>query len=219
MGIAFFDFDGTLIERDSGVICAVPCMRNGLLGPGIGTRLIFTYLLSKMGLKTRADAQRVGFECYRGRSRDELRSIMRTLHDDHLSKFVSAPMQECVASHRAAGHRLVVLTASAPFFAEPLCAEIGIDELVATNVSFVDGVCSGNVEGHILDGDAKLAAAVRCAETHGVSLADCTFYTDHIADLPLLEAVGTPIVVGESSSLKRIARARGWRVIAHSAQA
>jgi HAD superfamily hydrolase (TIGR01490 family) len=216
MSIAFFDFDGTLIVRDSGVICAVPSIRRGLLGPGIGARLIGTYVLSKLGLRTRADAQRVGFECYRGRSLEELRAIMRDLHDEHLTRFVSAPVRERVLAHRAAGDRLVVLTASAFFFAEPLCAELVIDELVGTNMGFVDGACSGLVEGAILDGQAKLEAARRCAAADSVSLADCTFYTDHIADLPLLEAVGTPVVVGGSKPLLGLARKRGWKTLAHT---
>lgn len=215
-GIAFFDFDGTLLTRESGVICALPSIRRGLLRPGIGARLVGTYVLSKVGLRTRTDAQRVGFECYRGRSLEELRSIMRDLHDEHMRSFVSAPVRERALAHRAAGDRLVVLTASAFFFAEPLCAELGIDELVGTQVGFAEGLCSGSVDGAILDGAAKLAAGVRCAEAHGVSLERCTFYTDHIADLPLLEAVGTPVVVGESAELLRLARERGWERLAHA---
>lgn len=212
MTLAFFDFDGTLIVRDSGVICAVPSIRRGLLGPSIGARLIGTYALSKLGLRTRTDAQRVGFECYRGRSLEELRGIMRGLHAEHLRRFISAPLRERVVAHREAGDHLVVLTASAFFFAEPICAELGIDELVG----FVDGLCTGTVEGSILDGAAKLAAATRCAAARHVSLADCTFYTDHVADLPLLEAVGKPVVVGSSAPLVRLARERDWPVIAHA---
>lgn len=216
MSIAFFDFDGTLLTRESGVICAVPCIRRGLLGPSIGARLIGTYALSKLGLRTRTDAQRVGFECYGGKTLDELRAIMAALHEKHMRSFVSGPVGERVAAHRAAGDRLVVLTASAFFFAEPLCAELGIDELVGTQVGFVDGRCNGLVDGSILDGAAKLAAAARCAETAGVSLEACSFYTDHIADLPLLEAVGKPIVVGDSRVLVRVARERGWQMLGHT---
>ena len=215
MSIAFFDFDGTLLTRESGVICALPCIRRGLLGPSIGARLVGTYALSKLGLRTRTDAQRVGFECYGGKTLEELRAIMKALHEEHMRSFVSAPVRERVVTHRAAGDRLVVLTASAFFFAEPLCAELAIDELVGTQVGFADGVCNGSVDGSILDGAAKLAAATRCAEADGVSLADCTFYTDHIADLPLLEAVGTPVVVGDSRALLRLAEERGWQVIGH----
>lgn len=216
MAIAFFDFDGTLISRDSGVICAVPCIRRGMLGAGIGARLIGTYLLSKLGLRTRADAQRVGFECYGGRSLEELRAIMQALHDEHLRPFISAPVRERVVAHKAAGDAVIVLTASAFFFAEPLCAELGVDELVGTQVTFADdGICTGIVDGDILDGAAKLAAAERCAKDRGFALSECAFYTDHVADLHLLEAVGTPVVVGPSPALCRVARERSWQTIAH----
>jgi len=128
---------------------------------------------------------------------------MQELHDEHLRRFVSAPLRERVAAHRAAGDHLVVLTASAFFFAEPICAELGIDELAGTQVGFADGTCTGLVDGTILDGTAKLEAAARCVAARQVSLDECTFYTDHIADLPLLEAVGKPVVVGASAPLVR----------------
>ena len=53
------------------------------------------------------------------------------------------------------------------------------------------------------------------AERAGVNLADCTFYSDHVADLPLLEAVGTPVAVGPNRALERVARARGYRILPH----
>jgi HAD superfamily hydrolase (TIGR01490 family) len=217
MKIAFFDFDGTLIVRDSGVICALPSIRRGLLKPGIGARLVGTYLLSKLGIKTRADAQRVGFECYRGKSLEELRAIMKALHDEHLRAHVSPSVKERVEKHRERGDLLVVLTASAFFFAEPLCAELSIDALVGTQVGFAEGLCTGLVDGTILDGEAKLAAAIRYANAHRVPIDQCAFYTDHVADLPLLEAVGTPVVVGESRALLRLAAERGWETLTHHA--
>jgi putative phosphoserine phosphatase/1-acylglycerol-3-phosphate O-acyltransferase len=152
--IAFFDFDGTLLTRESGVVCAIPSIRRGLLGARIGGRLIATYLLSKTGLRTRTDAQRVGFECYAGRTLAELRAIMEELHEQNMRGFVSAPMRARVAEHQAAGDHLVILTASAFFFAEPLARELGIEEVLGTQVVFDAGVCTGEVDGAILDGAA-----------------------------------------------------------------
>ena len=216
--IAFFDFDGTLIRRDSGVICAVPVMRKGLLTPALFAELVGTWLLSKAGLRTRADAMRVGFRCYAGRSAEELRAIMAELHERHLRAAFSAPMVDRVRAHRAAGDRLVILTASAAFFAEPTARELGFDDLTGTRVAFAGGRCTGIVDGEILDGAAKLAAARRAAAEAGVELSHCTFYSDHVADLPLLEAVGTPVAVGSSRALAKVARARGWRVVPHRAR-
>ncbi|HVY47039.1 MAG TPA: HAD-IB family hydrolase [Minicystis sp.] len=215
MPLAFFDFDGTLVRKDSGVVCAIPSIRRGLLGPRAGARVVSTYLLSKAGLRTRADAQRAGFACYAGRTLEELRAVMADLYAQHLRAFVSEPMRARVEAHRARGDRLVVLTASAFFFAEPLAADLGLDEVVGTEVEFAGGVCTGRVEGEILDGPEKLAAARAVAARHGEELARSTFYSDHAADLPLLEAVGTPVVVGPSRAFERLARARGWPVVRH----
>lgn len=216
--IAFFDFDGTLVRRDSGVIYAVPSMRRGLVGPALFAELVGTWLLSKAGLRTRTDAMRVGFRCYAGFSLEELRAIMRALHDEHLRDFLSEPMLERIRAHREAGDRLVILTASAFFVAEPIAAHLGFDELWGTQVGFAGGRCTGLVEGEILDGHAKLATARRAAEAAGVELDRCSFYSDHIADLPLLEAVGTPVAVGSSRALGKVARARGWSVVPHGAK-
>ena len=213
--IAFLDFDGTLIRHDSGVICALPSARRGLVGPAIFAELVATYALSKLGLRTRTDAMRVGFRCYAGRSLDELRGIMTELYDDHLRDFLSPAMTERLQAHREAGDRLVILTASAYFVAEPIARDLGIDEVIGTQVGFEGARCTGIVEGQIIEGVAKLAAAQGVAARAGIELARCAFYSDHIADLPLLEAVGTPVAVGPNRALLRVARTRGYRILPH----
>jgi HAD superfamily hydrolase (TIGR01490 family) len=213
--IAFFDFDGTLIRHDSGVVCAIPSARRGLLGPRIFAELVSTWALSKVGLRARTDAMRVGFRCYEGRSIEELRSIMDELYEQHLRADLSPAMMDRVRAHREAGDTLAILTASAFFFAEPIARDLGISEVVGTKVGFADGVCTGMVDGEILDGLAKLEAARAIADARGVALSSCTFYSDHIADLPLLEAVGTPVAVGPNRALHRVAKARGYRILHH----
>ena len=215
MSIAFLDFDGTLLTRDSGRICAVPSMRRGLVGPRSAARLLSTYFLHTVGLVPRATVQHAGFACYRGRSLDELRKILGELHEAHMRPHISPAMRARIAEHKKQGDRLVVITASVFFFAEPLVKELEIDELLGTQVGFVDGRCTGLVEGEILEGPLKLAAARKLAAEHGTQLSDCSFYSDHIADLPLLEAVGKPVVVGPHRPLAAIARTRGWPVLPH----
>jgi HAD superfamily hydrolase (TIGR01490 family) len=213
--IAFFDFDGTLIRHDSGVMCALPSARRGLLGPSIFAELVSTWVLSKVGLRARTDAMRVGFRCYAGRSLDELRALVDELYEGHLKADLSPSAGERVRAHREAGDRLVILTASAFFVAEPIARDLGFHEVVGTQVAFAEGLCTGVVEGEIVEGAVKLAAARAIAERAGVDLARCAFYSDHVADLPLLEAVGTPVAVGPNRALERVARQRGYRILAH----
>ena len=46
----------------------------------------------------------------------------------------------------------------------------------------------------------------------GFSLGDATFYSDSYTDMPLLLAVGEPIVVNPDARLRREAARRKWRV-------
>ena len=46
------------------------------------------------------------------------------------------------------------------------------------------------------------------------TLDDAIFYSDSISDLPLLERVKQPIVVNPDPRLQRVARRRGWTILA-----
>jgi phosphoserine phosphatase len=61
--------------------------------------------------------------------------------------------------------------------------------------------------------EGKLEMAVEYAEAHDVDLADCYFYSDSASDLPLLEAVGHPVVVNPQLKLMVAIRGRGWPVL------
>ena len=58
----------------------------------------------------------------------------------------------------------------------------------------------------------KVLLARRHAESLGVSLAEASFYTDSLSDLPMLEAVGRPVAVHPDPRLRRVARQRGWEI-------
>jgi phosphoserine phosphatase len=124
-----------------------------------------------------------------------------------------------VQEHRRRGDTLVVATASAEFFPVPLAEAWGFDDVIGTRIRYEKGVCTGLVAGAIVDGEEKHRAALAYADSLGVALSECTFYSDHIADLPLLERVGTAVVVGRYKPLVRVAVARGWPVIAQKALA
>jgi putative phosphoserine phosphatase/1-acylglycerol-3-phosphate O-acyltransferase len=213
--IAFFDFDGTLLTGDSGLLCAAPSVRMGLLGPGIALSFVGRYALYKAGLGTRHAMQRVGFRCYEGRTLEELRRTTRDLHVRYLRHHASPAMRRAIEMHKQRGDRLVILTAAAHFFAEPFGEEWGFDEVHGTRLEYVNGVSTGQVAGEILDGGEKRILAERMATDAGTTLEACAFYTDHVADLPLLEAVGRPVVVGQAKGLRAIAAREAWPLVPH----
>ncbi len=218
MTIAFFDFDGTLLTGDSGLICAWPTVRGGHLPPSVVLGFVGRYMLYKAGLGTRHAMQEVGFACYRGHTLEALRARTADLSRTHLSARLSPAMLEALAHHKARGHRLYILTGAAHFFAEPLGRELGFDGVHGTQVGFdAAGLCDGRVRGAILDGTEKVKVASEIARGHGAALEECVFYTDHVADLPLLEVVGRPVCVGPHAKLRKVAEERRWPVVPHEA--
>ena len=159
--------------------------------------------------------QLVGFRCYAGRTLEDLRATTRDLHAKYLRRHASPAMLRAVEMHRERGDRLVILTGAAHFFAEPFAAEWGFDEVHGTRLEYENGICTGRVAGEVLDGAAKRALAQRIAGELATPLDACTFYTDHVADLPLLEGVGRPVVVGQAKGLRSIAQREEWPVVPH----
>jgi HAD superfamily hydrolase (TIGR01490 family) len=213
--IAFFDFDGTLLIRESRTLCALPSVQRGLISPLLGLRILGSFIASRLGAfpKERADA--IAFECYRSSTPEEIARTLDGLHADVMRAWLSAPVVARVAQHHAAGDQVVIATASASFFAEPAARELGIADVIGTDLEMKSGVCTGHVLGHVLRGEHKLARVRQFAQERGVSLADCSFYSDHINDLPLLDAVGTPVAVGPNRPLRIEAKRRGWEIIEH----
>jgi phosphoserine phosphatase len=56
-------------------------------------------------------------------------------------------------------------------------------------------------------------AAEAFAAEHGIDLAQSSFYSDSSTDVPMLERVAKPFVVGPDPRLKLIARRRGWPIL------
>lgn len=217
MAIAFFDFDGTLTLHDSTTLCAWPAVRLGLLRPGLALQIAAAFAGYKLRVYPRASAHHLAFRCYRGYAQAQIDAMVRLMHERVVRRWYSAPMLAKVEEHRRRGDTLVIATSSAAFFPVPLAEAWGFDHVIGTRLRYEHDVCTGVVDGAIMDGEVKHRAALDYAQRLGVPLEACTFYTDHIADLPLLEAVGTAVAVGPHRPLARVARERGWPVIAQKA--
>ena len=76
-----------------------------------------------------------------------------------------------------------------------------------------DGLFTGELGGAFMYGEGKVEAMRRFADQHDIDLGASFAYSDSVSDLPMLRAVGTPVVVNPDEELTRIAREEGWRVM------
>jgi HAD superfamily hydrolase (TIGR01490 family) len=211
-GIDFFDVDHTLTRRSSGTRFVSLAMRRKLLP----LHLLFvipwysmTYRLGVFRLRRYEE----GFPYLQGISRVALEGIARESFETRLKGDLFEGAVTLVQERRAQGRRVILATSSLDFIVAPLAEHLGVQGVLATTLEFDDGACTGRVVGLPMFRREKKERVLAFLAAEGVAPRECSFYSDSIYDLPLLEEVGRPVAVNPDFRLRRIARRKGWPVI------
>ena len=117
-----------------------------------------------------------------------------------------------LAEHRAAGDKLVIITATNRFVTGPIAARLGVETLLATECEMADGRYTGRTTDVPCFREGKVTRLERWLAETGLSLEGASF-CDSLNDLPLLERVTRPVAVDPDPKLRAEAERRGWPVI------
>ena len=134
----------------------------------------------------------------------------RALYDNSLAHRLDPQVVERIAEHRELGHHLVLLTATLRQVAIPLLEHLGFHDILSNELNYRDGIITGGFVEPLCYGEGKVVHAKQFMKGRESRLEDAYFYSDSIADLPMLEAVGNPVVVNPDQQLLEIAARRGW---------
>src|SRR5208282_2317874 len=88
-----------------------------------------------------------------------------------------------LGAFRAAGHRLVLSTATPLDMITPFAEAMGFDAVIATSYEVEDGLYTGRLYEGFVWGTGKLRAAREWAQEHHVDLGDCHACSDSIFDV------------------------------------
>src|SRR5918996_3118993 len=97
--------------------------------------------------------------------------------------------------------------------AEMLAHVLSFDGAVGARSEIVDGRYTGRAAGPFTYREGKAQALRELAQEQGIDLAASYAYSDSESDLPMLRAVGHPVVVNPDAELLRVAREEGWEVM------
>lgn len=214
MPIAFFDFDRTLIRRNSAAMWVRFEVAGGHVSKWQGLRAAAWLTSYHLGYARLEDAIRDSITTLRGLAERDVVERTRRFYDELVRPLYRPGARAALVMHRRAGHRLVLLTSSSQYLSELAARDLELDDVLCTRFAVDEaGLFTGGIEGPLCFGPGKLAQAQRYARERGLPLAQCTYYGDSTSDLPVLEAVGRPVAVNPDPRLRRFARRRAWPIV------
>jgi HAD superfamily hydrolase (TIGR01490 family) len=212
---AFFDLDKTVIAKASMVAFSGPLHRAGLLSRRMLLRAAWGQLVYAQFGASPAKLAKLRdsvLRLTRGWDQAEISAIVRETLVEVVEPIVFDEALELIREHRAAGRKVFIVSASPEEIVAPLAQFLGVDEALATRAELdAEGRYTGRTERYCY-GPEKVAAIEEAARRDGIDLAASYAYSDSATDLPMLEAVGHPVVVNPDRELMRAARAGGWDV-------
>jgi HAD superfamily hydrolase (TIGR01490 family) len=215
MEAAFFDLDKTVIDRASIAAFGRPFMRGGLINRRLVARAAISQLIY---LYFGADEERLVrvresmLAITKGWDRAQVRQIVRQTLLETIEPIMYAEALELMELHRAAGHRVYLVSASPEEIVLPLADMLGVDGAICSRGEVDDeGRYTGRMAFYAY-GEEKAIAMRELAERTGIDLAASSAYSDSATDLPMLEAVGRPVAVNADRALAKVAKERGWEM-------
>ncbi|NHT19750.1 HAD family hydrolase [Cellulomonas sp. IC4_254] len=209
---AFFDLDKTVIATSAASAFARPFLSGGLLTRRAALRSAAAQLAFLLGSATEGRTERVRAQLsamVAGWDVERVSTIVAASLQDAIGPVVYAEALDLVAEHHAAGHDVVVVSASSSELVEPIAELIGADEVIASRMGVADGRYTGEIAFYAY-GPAKARAMQDLAERRGYDLAASSAYTDSATDAPMLRVVGHGFVVNPDRTLRRMAEQEGW---------
>jgi len=213
---AFFDFDNTLLRRDSAEIGIKYLWDRGKIPTTLMIKILVALPFYKANLMPIEWMTDLVITLYRGHRLADFEEGVGEFYYQELKPHLSSNVVTKLQEHKAAGHLVVLLSASVRYMLLKVVEDLDFDHLLCTNLE-VDphGLLTGRPEGHICLGPHKAVAASHLAEELQIDLASSYAYGDHYSDLAILELVGNPVAVQPDSKLRKIVQQRGWPVIQH----
>ena len=214
MALAIFDLDNTLIAGDSDHSWGEFLVSQGKVDGDYyrvmndqfyadykaGQLDIFAYLEFSLEPLTRISA-------------DDRQHLHQQFMQDVINPMMLSKAQDLIEKHRQCADRLLVITATTNFIAQPICHALGLKEIIATEPEIIDGVFTGKVVGTPSFSQGKVERLQQWLKDNKETLDGSYFYSDSINDLPLLMQVTHPVAVDPDTKLREQALRLGWEII------
>ena len=211
---AFFDLDKTIIATSSAFAFGREFLNKGLISRQEAVEIYLTkasYMLTGHNSEQMDATRDYLADLVTGWAVEDVERITTETMHSVVTPAIYAEARELIEHHRSQGRDIIIISASPDILVEPIARELGVDQVVATEIEIIDGRLTGTITRY-LKGDAKAEAIADVAAAKGYDLEHSFAYSDSVTDIPMLEMVGTPVAVNPDRALRKHAQLKGWQI-------
>ncbi|GAB5413769.1 MAG: HAD-IB family hydrolase [Congregibacter sp.] len=207
---AIFDFDGTIISGYSAITFIREQLRRGDLSVKDFLELAGAMTNFGLGNLGFSGMMAITTQFMRGIEESAYIELGEELFTQHISRLVYPESRTLINAHLKKGHTVAIISSATPYQVEPAAMDLGIENVLCTQLEVEDGVFTGQVVSPTCFGQGKVDAAEVLADGVGGDLDQSFFYSDSTDDQLLLERVGNPVALNPSDKLRAVARDYNW---------
>jgi len=212
---AFFDLDKTVLAKSSSLAFAKPFYEGGLIERADVFRSAYAQFVYTVSGATHDQMDRMraylsalssGWEV------DKIKRIVDETIDSIVDPIIYEDAVTLIREHQRLGRDVIIISSSGNEVVEPIGERLGVDLAIGTQMAVEDGRYTGEILFYAY-GQGKAEAMQGLSEEFGYDLGDSYAYTDSFTDLPMLEAVGHPVVTNPEKELRKVAEERDWPIL------
>lgn len=215
--LAVFDFDGTMIDAQSGTYFSWFLFTHGMLSLWNAWRIIWWGFRYTVHLPhAQGSSRRILMSDLKKRPKHEVEAVMKQFHHESLEVKYSKDAIATVKKRHEEGCICVLVTATFYGIAKAAAKHADFDKCIATKMMIdAEGHLTDEVEGLVIEGEEKPRAVGEWAnEAYGVGNWEIVYaYGDHYSDIDLLAHARYPFAVNPGTALKAKAKRYGWPIL------
>ena len=210
---AVFDVDDSLLDGNAGTIFSWYLYSEKVMRPEMRSRiprLVYEYARDRL---TEQDMVEEGSRCQQGLFADAVKAHAHLCFERHLRKRITSGGMRQIRRHLLSGHFVLIASGSPQYIVDEVGRHLRVHAALGTRTRVVDGKATDEILPPVVFREGKRAAVEAILERMDLDPIQSFLYSDSIADIPLFEAVGNPVVVNPKDPFQAVAERRGWEVV------
>ena len=212
--LVIFDLDNTILNGDSDYAMINYLVHTQALDESAGKQnqiFIADYQRGELDF----DAYTTfALSAYIGMTRSEINECMLPFVAKVIEPMINTLALKIIHDHGDRGDAILLASATNELIVRPIAERLDIQNVIGTQVKFINDKCTGEYIPPSALGEGKLQLVQQWMQKNNFDdFSGVTFYSDSINDLPLLEAVDFPKAVNPDAMLEKISLERGWEII------